>query len=62
LIIVDKKISREEKSEISHLIRRKLAEEFIPADILIKSQEEVEERQKVIGSIIKSAMEDGVYI
>jgi predicted nucleotidyltransferase len=62
LIIVEEKLSRDERLEILHLIRRKLADEFIPSDVIIKSREEVEERQKVIGSVIKSAMEEGILL
>jgi predicted nucleotidyltransferase len=62
LIIVEEKLSRDERVEILHLIRRKLADEFIPSDVIIKSREEVEERQKVIGSVIKSAMEEGILL
>ena len=62
LIIVEEKLSRDERVEILHFIRRKLADEFIPSDVIIKSREEVEERQKVIGSVIKSAMEEGILL
>jgi len=62
LIIVEEKISRDERVEILHFIRRKLADEFIPSDVIIKSKEEVEERQKVIGSVIKNAMEEGIWL
>jgi predicted nucleotidyltransferase len=62
LIIVEEKPSRDERVEILHLIRRKLADEFIPSDVIIRSREEVEERQKVIGSVIKSAMEEGILL
>jgi len=30
--------------------------------VIIKSKEEVEERQKVIGSVIKNAMEEGILL
>jgi len=62
LIIVEEKLSRDERSEISHLIRKKLADEFIPSDVIIRSKEEVEERQKVIGSVIKNAIEEGILL
>ncbi len=62
LIIIDKNLSTEEKIIISHLLRRKLAEDFIPSDILIKSEMEVEERKGVVGSIIKIAMKEGIII
>jgi len=62
LIIVEEKLSRDERVEILHFIRRKLADEFIPSDVIIKSREEVEERQKVIGSVIKSDLEEGILL
>jgi predicted nucleotidyltransferase len=62
LIIVEEKLSRYERVEILHFIRRKLADEFIPSDVIIKSREEVEERKKVIGSVIKNAIEEGILL
>ncbi|MEN3045181.1 MAG: nucleotidyltransferase domain-containing protein [Candidatus Hydrothermales bacterium] len=62
LIIINQELSREKKLEISHLIRRGLAERFIPCDVLIKSEKEVEKRKEVIGSIIKTAIKEGVVL
>jgi predicted nucleotidyltransferase len=62
LVIVNKDVDRKEKMEISHLIRRRLAELYIPCDVLIKSEREVEERKNVIGSVIKSALKEGVSL
>lgn len=62
LIVVDKKLLREERLKISHLIRKTLADEFIPCDVLIKSEEEFEERKGVIGSVIRSAIEEGIIL
>ena len=62
LIIVKKDLFREQKSEISHFIRRRLADEFVPCDVLIRSKEEVEERGKMIGSVIRTAMKEGVSL
>jgi predicted nucleotidyltransferase len=62
LIIVEEELSRNERVEILHFIRRKLADEFIPSDVIIKSREEVEERKKVIGSVIKNAIEEGILL
>ncbi len=62
LIIVNKDLTRMEKIEISHLLRKRLAEELIPCDVLIKSESEVKKRQNVIGSIVKTALEEGINL
>lgn len=62
LIILESELSRDEKREISHLIRKNLAHIYIDCDVIIKSQSEINKRKNVIGSVIKSAMEDGVLL
>jgi len=62
LVVTKKDISREEKRKISHIIRKRLADKFIPCDVLIKSEKEVEERKNVVGSVIKSAVREGVVL
>ncbi|MFN3568567.1 MAG: nucleotidyltransferase domain-containing protein [Caldimicrobium sp.] len=62
LIITENKLQREKRKELSHLVRKKLAEEFIPCDVLIKSNKEVEERKDVIGSVIRSALKEGIWL
>ncbi len=61
LVIVDKKLPRKEKIRISHILRRKLAEEFIPCDILIKSEKEANERRGVIGSVVKKLLRRALH-
>lgn len=62
LIVLKKDVSREEKREIAHKIRKRLAELYIPCDVIVKSKEEAERRKSVIGSVIKSAMEEGMQL
>lgn len=62
LIVTKKELSRKEKQKIAHLIRKELAEHFIDGDIIIKSEEEIKRRKDVIGSIIKSALKEGVLL
>lgn len=62
LIVTEDNLQRKQKLEIAHLIRKRLAEEFIPCDVLIKSQAELEERKNVIGSVIKFAIEEGITL
>jgi predicted nucleotidyltransferase len=47
LIIIKKDISREDELRISHMIRRRLAEEFIPCDVLIRSEKKLK-REKML--------------
>ena len=42
LIVVNKELARNEKMELSHLIRKELAEEYIACDVVIKSEKEIE--------------------
>jgi len=62
LIVTKKGLSRKEKQKLAHLIRKELAEYFIDGDIIIKSEEEIQKRKDVIGSIIKSALKEGVAL
>lgn len=62
LIVVAQEVSREEKIEISHLLRRRFAELHIPCDVLVRSEKEVEERKNVIGSVIRTAMKEGIVL
>lgn len=62
LIVTEKNLERPQKVELSHLIRKRLADEFIPCDVLIKSNQEVEERKNMIGSVIRSALREGISL
>jgi predicted nucleotidyltransferase len=62
LIVLRKTPSREEKRELAHRIRRELAEHHIPCDVVVKSLTEVEERERVIGSVIRNAIKEGVIL
>ncbi|MCM8817503.1 MAG: nucleotidyltransferase domain-containing protein [Candidatus Omnitrophica bacterium] len=62
LIVTEKNLERSQKVELSHLIRKRLADEFIPCDVLIKSNQEVEERKNMIGSVIRSALREGISL
>ncbi len=60
LIIIENDLHRKQKLEIAHIIRKRLAEEFIPCDVLIKSEREIEERKDMIGSVIRTALKEGI--
>ncbi len=62
LIITEKKISISEKRDYKAKIRKLLARRKIPADILIQSKQEIEEKQKITGHIVKQALKEGIQI
>lgn len=62
LVVVDRNLSRVEKIKLGHLVRKELANQLIPCDILIRSLEEIEQRKQVIGSVIKTAITEGVCL
>jgi len=61
-VIINKKISYHHKWEIIFRIKRILARENIPNDIIIKSQEEVESQKNDVGVITYYALKEGVEV
>ena len=62
LIIVSNELDLEDKRKISKEIRIKLAEIFIPCDVLIKSTSEIEYYSNFIGTTTREALKEGVEI
>ncbi len=63
LVVIEQEIvTREQRLKLSHLIRRELAEQYIPCDVLIKSKKEIDERKQVIGSVVRSAIQEGISL
>lgn len=62
LIVLGINVTREEKKEIGHKIRKELAEIYIPCDVIIKSQDELEKYKDVVGSVIRSAVKRGIVL
>jgi len=62
LIIVSNKLDLEDKRKISKEIRIKLAEIFIPCDVLIKSASEIDYYSNFIGTPTREALKEGVEI
>ena len=62
LIIVKDRLNIKEKIRLTKQLRQKFAKEGIDADIIIKSKDEIEYYRDKIGSVIKSALEEGVAI
>jgi hypothetical protein len=42
------------------IIRKKLAQNRIPADIIIQSKSEIEIKRKIIGNIVRHVFQEGV--
>ncbi|WP_456475590.1 nucleotidyltransferase domain-containing protein [Candidatus Pyrohabitans sp.] len=62
LIIVKDRLNIKEKMGLTKQLRQEFAKEGIDADIIIKSKDEIEYYRDKIGSVIKSALEEGVAI
>lgn len=62
LIVVNKELARNEKMELSHLIRKELAEEYIACDVVIKSEKEIEHYKDFFGTVTHEALKEGVGI
>ena len=62
LIIVKEDLSFPKKRKIAKEIRVRLAELFIPCDIIIKSESEIEYYKNFIGSITRQALKEGIKI
>ena len=62
LIIVQKSLAIEEKMRLLARLRKELAKKGIDADIIIKSNDEVEYYKDKIGSVVKTALKEGVAL
>jgi len=62
LIIIQQELSIKQKREYKAKIRKILARQKIPADILIQSQNEINIKKNITGHIVKQALQEGVEI
>ena len=62
LIITNKELNTIEKRKYKAIIRKILAHQKIPADILIQSKKEIEIKKNITGHIVKIALNEGVKI
>jgi predicted nucleotidyltransferase len=62
LIVLRNSITIEEKMKILSNLRNQLAHKGIDADIILKSTDEVEYYKDKIGSVVKTALREGVAI
>ncbi|HOM27518.1 MAG TPA: nucleotidyltransferase domain-containing protein [bacterium] len=61
-VIVDKKLSFNEKWDIIDGIKIKLAKLRIPNDIIIKSDDEIEEEKDDVGKITYYILKEGIEV
>jgi predicted nucleotidyltransferase len=62
LVIVRVFLTIKEKMRLTGLLRKELAKIGIDADIIIKSQDELDYYKEKIGSVVKSALKEGVAL
>ena len=62
MIITDGTYTHEEKQKIKASLRKQLAKDKIPADIIISSKEELNTRKEITGHIIKQILKEGVRL
>ncbi len=62
LIITKETFTIKEKMKIASSIRMALAELYIPADVIINSEDEVEIKKNKIGYVTRYALKEGVEI
>jgi len=62
LIILNDKLSFQDKRKISSLIRKVFAKKLIDADVIVKTTEEINYFKDKTGSVVKNALEEGILI
>jgi len=62
IAIVNKEFDTSEKMKYQALIRKKLAKERIPVDIIIQSRSEIEINKNLSGHIVSEAISEGILI
>lgn len=62
LIIVQGSLTIAEKMRLSARLRKEFAQKGIDADIILKSHDEVEYYKNKIGSVVRTALKEGVAV
>lgn len=62
LVVLNENVENEIKIKLSCEITRKLADNWINADIIVKSEIELKQYENCIGSIIRVALKEGVLV
>ncbi len=59
LVIVEVPLTIKEKMRLTRLLRKRLAKIGIDADIIIKSEDEINYYKEKIGSVVRGALKEG---
>ena len=62
LVITEKKLDIKEKRRYASLIRKTLAAFLIAVDVIVKTEDEVSISKNKIGSVVREALLEGVYL
>ncbi len=62
IVITEKELNIKEKRQYQSIIRKKLAEQKIPADIIIQNRKDFEKKKNIKGHIIRQAVKTGIEI
>ncbi len=62
LVILKEKNDLRSKMKIATLIRKRLAQKFIDADVIVKTIEELVYYKDKIGSVVRTALAEGILI
>ena len=62
LVVLNEDAENDIKIKLSCLITRKLADNWINGDIIVKSRSELERYKDCIGSVVRVALREGVLV
>ena len=62
LVVLNEDIENDTKIRLSCLITRELANNWINADIIVKSKSELDRYKSCIGSVVRNALKEGVVV
>lgn len=62
LVVLDKTLTFAEKGTMASMLRKRLAQKSIDADIVIHSEEEVDRYKQFPGSVVRNALKEGITL
>ena len=62
IAVFDSELTRKERMRIASEVRKKMATRFIDSDILIKTKTDMEKRRNQIGSVLRTAVNEGITL